>query len=321
MDSTRRFLKTQAPPDRGERAKQRPACYRFAASCAPGCTLPLQYPLRQLYSKALATKTLRLTMSGNTRPQTASGIDWDNIPALDAFELMKTADPGEVKQVLARWTERWRQVGDQIDASVRSMGPEAFELGRWGWTVPIWGAMWLPRILARHSSEQDIDDYFLNEYSRRWRRTERLLLRELRKNNQLLHWRLVLDECIAAYRRGYFNLIIPALLSITEGVIAAATDQLNRPTTKLIHHARAKANESQAALIWVAWQSVMGFMTTTFARASFDAAPPSRLNRHWVLHGRHVRSASKADCLRLFQAIHTTAYLWKWATEQTRNTE
>lgn len=251
--------------------------------------------------------------------QTSSGIDWDNIPALDAFELMKSAHPQEVEQVLARWSERWRVLGEEIDASVRSMGSDAFELGGWGWTMPIWGAMWLPRILARNGAEQMIDDYFLVEYRRRWHKTERRLMRELSNDQQLSPWQPLLDQCIAAYRRSHFNLVVPALLSVTEGVIAAATDQINRPTTKLIKHAKAKADESDLALIWVGWQSVMGFLTMIFAPLPFDASPPNRLNRHWVLHGRHVPPASKADCLRLFQAIHTVAYLWEWAVDHTMN--
>lgn len=229
---------------------------------------------------------------------------------------MKTADPEEVQQVVAAWAERWSVVFQEFEASVRSTGPVAFRLGEWGWTTPIWGPMHLAAFLVKHGSEQLIDEYFLNEYRRRWRKTERQMLRDLRTDRQLSTWQPLLNECIAAYRRGYFHLVVPALLCLTEGVIAAATDQLASQSSKLQKHAEAKANESDFALIWVAWQSVRGFLSRTFARAPFDAMPPTRLNRHWVLHGRHVPPASRADCLRLFQAIHTTAHLWRFAVEQ-----
>ena len=47
------------------------------------------------------------------------------------------------------------------------------------------------------------------------------------------------------------------------------------------------------------------FVEKLFQQAPFEDVRPAFMNRHWILHGRDSASWSRADALRLFNALQT----------------
>lgn len=69
---------------------------------------------------------------------------------------------------------------------------------------------------------------------------------------------------------------------------------------------RCKSHDSFDAIFW---HNIERFIDELFKNFDFSAAPPDRLNRHWILHGRDASRGSQADSLRLFQAVDTISML------------
>jgi hypothetical protein len=59
------------------------------------------------------------------------------------------------------------------------------------------------------------------------------------------------------------------------------------------------------------WNSMNTFVSTLYQDSDFNAdSLPSKLNRHWILHGKDLPySWRRADALRLFHALSTLCSL------------
>jgi hypothetical protein len=141
------------------------------------------------------------------------------------------------------------------------------------------------------------------------RRYFKRLAEELLNRGVLARWRVLLEQTVSAYRRREFAITIPALLIVCEGILMRGKG--NRTDLRVVVCERAEAEQckSPESINAILWRNVHSFVDELFKRSDFSGAPPGRLNRHWILHGRDASSWSQADCLRLFQAVDTISTL------------
>ena len=208
-----------------------------------------------------------------------------------------------------------REVASQISVAIdrwnlahKSLYPTALELGRRGWTAPIWSHTMATAEIVLRTTEDSIDDYFLREYTRSWRRLERRVFREISAASVLGAWARLLEECIFAYRWRRYRIVVPALFAVYEGALAQIMGQLKRKSDPK-NLASAKRNDAREGLLKLAWVSVEAFTLQLFSPRPYSLPRPRLINRNWVLHGRDSMEWTRADCLRLFQALHTVTFL------------
>ena len=218
--------------------------------------------------------------------------------ALSAADFSPSAD-----DIVARASHLVEAIGRWL-ASHDALYPDAAELGRRGWTIPVWLPTVAVRAIVQDTTPDTVDLWFVQQYRRRWRRVERRVLKDLVSLPLLSRWSPLLKECINAYDAKLYLVIVPALLAIYEGALAAAAGQLtvNKDVKRHISNLR---SSTEKGLIGMALVSVETLTAELFRNHSFASPPTSRINRHLIMHGRALPASAEADGLRLFQALHT----------------
>jgi hypothetical protein len=198
---------------------------------------------------------------------------------------------------LAEAIRRWLNAHDELY-------PDAAELGRRGWTIPVWLPTVAVRGIIQNTTPDTIDQWFLEHYRRRWRRVEKGVLKDLVSLPLLERWSPLIKECIKAYDDRLYLVVVPALLAIFEGALSDAAGQftVNKDVKRHISQLR---SSQDPGLIGMALVSVENLTAELFRNHSFASPPTSRSNRHLIMHGRALPASPQSDGLRLFQALHT----------------
>jgi hypothetical protein len=197
-----------------------------------------------------------------------------------------------------------RSALERYDRTMLGLVDEARAHGRRGWTLPmLMGVNAVPTVLKKLHEIDDLDALFDRFYANEANISR--LFDDLVGLETLTQWKPLLAECIASFRDGRFLVVVPSLFLIFEGVFAVAAKSFERKVNiAQLSAARLKlVTDGQDSTIW---GSLEGFGDELFRPHNFADAAPARLNRHWVLHGRSPTNWTRLDCLRLFQAIHTT---------------
>lgn len=186
-------------------------------------------------------------------------------------------------------------------------------LGRNGWTLPLHMDIVAFRrfhvlILCPDTTVQDIEQWFIGYY-----RSDGLadISIHLLSSHHLLFWKPLIEQCLRAFERKDFQICVPSLLSIFEGVIAkpwGVAFQNKKNRTKFFE--RKIGGASSRSREQYLWKSVKAFTEEVFAAAVSDKRTHPVPKRHLILHGKSDPSMwDEADCLRLFQAISTIVFL------------
>jgi hypothetical protein len=126
---------------------------------------------------------------------------------------------------------------------------------------------------------------------------------ELSTRPALAKWRALLNECFESFESGRHLITIPALLSVLDGIVSSASaSNRNRQPVKVCYE---KSKEPNGPMWEMMWISLGAFVENLFQFAPFDEDRPATINRHWILHGRDVTAWTRADALRLFNALQT----------------
>lgn len=238
----------------------------------------------------------------------ASGI----VLSSQLAELARTAE-----RVAAAREEFFRSsiahILEQVEGSDRKLQPPVRELGRLGWTVPLWASPALPVVILQRVEPNRIDELFTNTYRKDRYGRFRSLLKGILQRQAVARWRDLLRQCQAAFMRKQYLVVVPSLLLVLEGLLASSDNAL---ATRSSPHAVARrqftrSNRFRAAL----WASIQAFVEAIFEARAFSGPRPGLLNRHWILHGRDETSWTEADCLRLFQAIDTLSYIVEFGAQ------
>ncbi|MEJ7759543.1 MAG: hypothetical protein WKF55_08095 [Gemmatimonadaceae bacterium] len=191
------------------------------------------------------------------------------------------------------------------DRNLLGYEEQARNLGACGWTLPlILPVASLPDLLEGIQPGTDYDAAFEDYYLSNNERATRQLFDDLSDSQRLKMWKPLLAECMDAYREAKFRIIVPSLFLILDGALAAAANSLLRKTNAK-NLSASKRRTSRRVIETLAWASLEGFTHELFGGYHFGGPRPPRTNRHWVLHGRDVPDWTRADGLRLFQALHS----------------
>jgi hypothetical protein len=199
----------------------------------------------------------------------------------------------------------------KFDRNLRESESDVRLLAQCGWTFPMWASLNLAVELMNETDRNapntsEIDSAFEERYARQDGAQFDEIASELLSSAVLAPWRSLLIECLSSYRRGEFNIPVPALFTILEGaaISIAGTPRAKEPSRPMAAAAGA-ASDTMDMIIRV---SLYEFLLVLFANSDFTKDEPARTNRHWVLHGRSRRPFTRLDCIRLFHALHTLSY-------------
>jgi hypothetical protein len=190
-----------------------------------------------------------------------------------------------------------------VEEEHRLFAEGTVKLGRYGWTFPmVLTSDDLLLIVKRSTDEMSADAAFVEFYTA----NGGVALQELKElvlsQDELKNWRPLLEEAIFCLENGKYRSCVASLLPIIEGVLSKQVGW--RKDRKAFFAAKLEAVSSELIEHSV-WLSLQNFYNELFASSDFDdqANRPTRLNRHWILHGRDIPSGELSDCLRLLQAI------------------
>jgi hypothetical protein len=177
------------------------------------------------------------------------------------------------------------------------------KLSNLGWTIPPYLTPREAQELLQLGNVKELDDFFDGFYSEDEEKEFNRLAADLLRNRHLDKWRPLIRECIDAYRRKNHIVTIPSLLTIIEGAIAQIFGASGIRIIQLCNNKYSEYDEGSVKR--VVWKSIHSFVSNIFTKQNFDEERLELINRHWILHGRDVLTWTKADSLRLFQALHT----------------
>jgi len=189
-------------------------------------------------------------------------------------------------------------IQESMKAAVRTMASR-------GWTIQMSLTLRDFDDLAKRTPEE-ADDFFVTFYSEEDFVRLREVRQELTSRSSLAHWKALLEECFDSFESDRYLVTVPALLSVIEGVIASAGQALTSQRVHLMAICAQNAEKMGGNSIRAEmWNSMKIFLEKLFGKAPFDGTRPSLINRHWILHGRDAASWTRADALRLFNALQT----------------
>lgn len=195
---------------------------------------------------------------------------------------------------------------DQMRKGLKRFVRAAESLAKAGWTFPM---EMTPREVVDLAEEQAgdprrLDQWFLDYYAADDGREFRDLTTRLVRSQTLANWRPVLRECLCAYKRGLYRVMVPSLLATIEGLVCEITGTLREKHVKVSRHWQTRTlKPPEGAIIEAQWCATTAFLESLWGPHDFDKPAPGKLNRHWVLHGRRPQIGSRADALRLLAAV------------------
>lgn len=196
-----------------------------------------------------------------------------------------------------------RKLREDFEQGVKILEKQGEQLAQHGWILPYWATPGEVRKILALDDAQAIDEVFSHFYNRNEFRFLKRIETEICTEESIEQWHPLLKECFAAYYSSYYLVPIPALLAILEGVLAKKTGKfdynMNWPNYA---NKKLKRGEKLHGLFEVSVRYFMGKLMKTH---KFGDSRPEKLNRNWILHGRDETTWTQADCLRLFQALHT----------------
>ena len=227
--------------------------------------------------------------------------------------MNEPASPASLEHLLARiqaalesTTARFDFDAKAFAGRMQNLQSQAANIGHAGWTLPMWATPAEVTDILTSSSEGGLDGIFLEYYLANGREHYKSLKRSLLSSTHLRPWRPLIAECLKAYDLGLYLIVVPSMITVVEGAVAAAggPSAWNQKDPKQTA-VRLRAHKPQGAMSRVMWISVEAFLKDLFQHSSFNASRPDRINRAWILHGRDATAWTEADCLRLLQAADT----------------
>jgi hypothetical protein len=202
----------------------------------------------------------------------------------------------------AEVAKAWEEWECEVEAN-------AYRLGELGWTYPVNLTIPNLRELVACKDTEELDTKLVEFYNFSEGEHFTELCGEILSSDHLIPWRPTLEECVFCHRNGKFNASATCLIAVLEGAITKEHGgRLKEKRLTSFFEARVKEagdDHFQAAI----WKSMAGFMRKLFESTDFSGAAPTRINRHWILHGKAIPNGSEADSLRLFQALHTISFI------------
>jgi len=224
--------------------------------------------------------------------------------ALQALVPLDFPDVAQLSKVMEASAQRFREF-------LRDCEKGAERLALSGWTLPISMTIDHLRDFINITGDDDaIDCSFIAAYHEEgWLAS---LKDTLLNSARLKDWQPLVAQCLENYEKGNHVICIPVLLSVLEGVVARPEGISFMRVEERIAYFRDKIDTAeQDSLDRVTWTSMNLFFELLYQKGDFAGAPPLKLNRNWILHGRDLPSSwRQADALRLLHALATLCTLY-----------
>ena len=176
-----------------------------------------------------------------------------------------------------------------------------------GWTIPMLGT---PRTFVELAdpsySDSKIGAMLLDFYADADYELLRTIQGDILKAPLFAPWRELLNETFEAFFRGHYQIVVPALLMVTEGVVAIESSAAFPPDRiKVVDRVtQIQSQQRPQSIEALMWRSLQRWIAHLFQNSQFSGTPPARLNRHWILHGRDAGPWTATDATRLFASLH-----------------
>jgi hypothetical protein len=235
---------------------------------------------------------------------------------IEAFTLQSSQLSKVLTDFLTDLENSFRQTAEEaiqaVDAAednFRLVAERTARLGGYGWTLPMLATSHEPLLIIKLSTDEaSADAAFVEFYTGNdaGRRNLQELQQDLLSHNDIKECRPLLEEAIFCLENGKYRSCVASLLPLVEGVLAKNPDWNDKTKRNGLFAAKLQS-APPGSIEHTEWLSVQKFCDGLFACSDFgDAANrPTRLNRHWILHGRNIPSGELSDCLRLLQALGT----------------
>lgn len=186
-------------------------------------------------------------------------------------------------------------------------------LGREGWTVPLhidMPSFWeFHRLISRpDASKEEIERWFTEYYLSGGLAG---LSKDLTSAPCLSIWERLIQQCLQAFGRRDYQICLPSLILIFDGVMAKpwGVALRTKKKRKQFFHRKTKGAPEGSAEQYI-WKSVEAFTEQIFEDNVSEERPHRVPKRNLILHGKgDPNTWNAADCLRLFQGIFTIAHL------------
>lgn len=119
---------------------------------------------------------------------------------------------------------------------------------------------------------------------------------------------ILLRESVEAFKRQYYNVSSLGFLAIIDFLLSLSPNKKN--ITNIERRINVLMEKFQNKLMSLD-EKREGFLYYTVVETAvelgksypFDEKEPLTLNRHWLMHGRHVREVTKLDCIKLMRVV------------------
>lgn len=206
---------------------------------------------------------------------------------------------------------KFREMAEQLRSNLRTGEPYLEKLAEMGWTIALHAPFWIERRLIEQSgSSEAVDEWMLSFFSAEDGIELEKLFEELQESALVAPQAALMKETVESYQDSRYAICIPALCSLLEGSLARGISSEKTKQTSVAKLAgRAQETFMDESMTRHAFLSCQHFLSRVFGWSSFEEPEPSRINRHWVIHGRATREWGQLDALRLLNALHLMTFL------------
>ncbi|WP_162926394.1 hypothetical protein [Teredinibacter purpureus] len=138
-------------------------------------------------------------------------------------------------------------------------------------------------------------------------------LKDLMFNNALndfdiAPWEKMIEECYESFFNKRYLVVVPTLITVIEGYLSLKIGTFNTTNVRMITPTETKAQEAHLhRRDKTTWLSVPEIVDALYQKSDLTGNEPSKLNRHWILHGRSTPLEAKTDSAKLFILLGSRA--------------
>jgi hypothetical protein len=177
-----------------------------------------------------------------------------------------------------------------------------------GWTLPLsFDISELDELNKHAKSPSDLENYLELFYSdSRFYEMLDYITQHISNKGQKTRFK----ESIEIYKQQLYSSCSVILTTILEGLISTfGDDPKDVRIMRICRYHEGEELRKDNRLKALYWKSIHAYTTILFEKNDFSSAEPNSINRHWLIHGRTMKTSEKMDCLRLFNAISTIVSL------------
>lgn len=189
-----------------------------------------------------------------------------------------------------------------LDSIVNKLSPE-------GWTLPSQMTLGIAHQMARTSGIDDINTFLYSFFTRDDYSVTKAMINNISTSCISLRLKRITNECWSAFQNRLYAVCSIALLTVIEGILSSfSNDKQDVRMMKICKNQISHySNDGWISLACTVekhvWISYYDFIRNLYQKSDFASDEPSKLNRHWLLHGRSDYNIDEIDCIRLFNAV------------------